>query len=424
MKGCCVRSKSVVRFASCRSGANAPAFALTAAALAGLVFGVGDFGAMHSVRAQLQSTADAAALAGARELMLAANSDADVSEAAEAFARGAAAELAIDQASLMVEAIVSRNEDRREVSVTMEASPRGGGGLGEKRLTASATASPAGGTSLCIIGLSESQPSSIWMVDRSRISANGCMVYSNSAHSSGFVVESAAQILSASQVCSAGGMRGQDKVNPAPTLDCPAIEDPLEDRAWPDFEDGSCTYTNRSAHNVAGGGTWGPGVYCGGMYLNNSATVQLQPGVYVLRGGTLNVEGNARLFGTNVAIVLTDGARLNVLSSGRISLTAPKEGPMAGILLYVDPEDATASDHVLLSNDARMLVGTVYVPKGRLVIGGANPIADESAWTAILAERLRFRQSAHVVLNTRYGETDIPAPEGLKGEGDMVRLVE
>jgi hypothetical protein len=169
---------------------------------------------------------------------------------------------------------------------------------------------------------------------------------------------------------------------------------------------------------------WSPGVYCGGMYLNNNARVTLKPGVYVLKGGTLNVEGKATLEGTGVTLFLTQGARLNILTTSNISLAAPAAGPTAGVLLFGDADLPPTSPHLIQSNNAHMLLGTIYLPGATVRIGGANPIADQSPWTAIVAGRVQLDGSAKVVLNSRFDDTDVPLPSGLKGPARDIRLTQ
>ena len=67
-----------------------------------------------------------------------------------------------------------------------------------------------------------------------------------------------------------------------------------------------CTATNY----VAGGGqtlTVNPGIYCNGMNLGNGAHVTFTPGVYILKGGGLNINGGVTATGTGVTFYNTAG---------------------------------------------------------------------------------------------------------------------
>jgi hypothetical protein len=38
------------------------------------------------------------------------------------------------------------------------------------------------------------------------------------------------------------------------------------------------------------------------------------------------------------------------------------------------------------------------------------PVADNSPWTAVVADRIRVQNRSQIVLNTNYGATDVPVP--------------
>lgn len=86
---------------------------------------------------------------------------------------------------------------------------------------------------------------------------------------------------------------------------------------------------------------------------------------------------------------------------------------MAGMLFFEDRAATGNPRHRILSDDARMLLGTIYLPKGRLQIDASKPVADRSAYTVIVAQRLELYAGPNLVLNTDYGSTDIPVPQGL-----------
>ena len=69
------------------------------------------------------------------------------------------------------------------------------------------------------------------------------------------------------------------------------------------------------------------------------------------------------------------------------------------------------------------LLGTLYLSRGRLHIDANNPIADKSAYTAIVARQLSLYGGPHLVLNANYDLTNVPVPEGVRGAGQPVSLV-
>ena len=122
------------------------------------------------------------------------------------------------------------------------------------------------------------------------------------------------------------------------------------------------------------------------------------------------------------------------MRTSTIDLSAPKDGPLAGILIYDDPSGGSAPakapksgrgakgralkkgsprQHQILSDNARNLLGTIYMPKGEIIIDATKPIADKSAYTVLVVQQLHLYSGPNLVLNTDYSATDVPVPVGL-----------
>jgi len=159
------------------------------------------------------------------------------------------------------------------------------------------------------------------------------------------------------------------------------------------------------------------------MEVYNGAQVFLNPGIYIIKDGPLIISGNAALVGENVGFYITGSkAKIKFTPDSSISLTAPKDGPLAGLLMFEDASRRTAATHYIQSDDARVLLGTIYLPASNLVVDANSPVADQSAYTAIVALSLKLYNGPHLILNTNYGATDIPVPQNIKGIGNIVTL--
>jgi hypothetical protein len=99
-------------------------------------------------------------------------------------------------------------------------------------------------------------------------------------------------------------------------------------------------------------------------------------------------------------------------------LTAPKSGALAGILFFEDRSAPLARKFRIASEYARQLLGTIYLPRGMFYVGSNNPVANESAYTVVVARQVRMDAGPNLVLNSNYGGTDIPVPEGVGPVGD------
>jgi hypothetical protein len=172
----------------------------------------------------------------------------------------------------------------------------------------------------------------------------------------------------------------------------------------------------------------------------------MAPGVYTIKNGPLLVNGNSTLTGENVGIYLKgQGSNLKFDAQTTISLTAPKDGPMVGLLIFDDPTGASAllntlvnpliagkytkllsspREHLILSDNARTLIGTIYMPKGRLIIDATKPLADKSAYTVLVVQQLDLYSGPNLVLNSDYGASEIPVPPEVGIYGAKVAITE
>jgi hypothetical protein len=149
------------------------------------------------------------------------------------------------------------------------------------------------------------------------------------------------------------------------------------------------------------------------------------------------VDGGASLKGTEVGLYLKGpGSNLLLAQASTISLSAPKSGPLAGILIFDDPTGAPAPEksnkhdkpskspreHSILSDDARTLLGTIYMPQGRLIVDATKPIADRSAYTVMVVQQIDLYDGPNLILNTDYSASDVPVPQSVGPYGGKVSL--
>ena len=100
-----------------------------------------------------------------------------------------------------------------------------------------------------------------------------------------------------------------------------------------------------------------PGTYCGKFTLKNATHAHLAPGMYIMAGGPMNIEGDSILEGENVTFYFTewngDFEPFSIQSNAQVILNAPTDcgglgpppsfcaNPWYGILFYVDPAAGT-----------------------------------------------------------------------------------
>jgi Flp pilus assembly protein TadG len=406
-------------------GGLAMTFALSLPVVFGALGLASDYAMMTKVRGDLQAAADAAAIAGAYEVPLAQNNAQQVVSAVKSFAsytlvkNSAATESDLAGRNLKVSAEVIDDFSAVKVDISEQWTPFFAHFIADNvtPVNVTATARFVGRNNICVLGLAP-KGTAVDLNADARLTGNNCGVFSNSTGTNSLVAESGVK-LRAAIVCSSGGLSvsGTALVDPLPITDCPPVEDPLLKRQPPDV--GSCDH-----HGLVINGetrTLDPGVYCGGLVIDGKSNVTLNPGVYVMKDGGLRVMGNATLSGDGAGFYITGAAQGTLFGlNSHISLSAPTSGPLAGLLIFEDRNMATNLNHRITSDDARTLIGTIYLPKGALLVDAKNPVADKSAYTAIVARIIKLNAGPNLVLNSNYEATDVPVPAGITGSSQVI----
>jgi hypothetical protein len=403
-------------------------------ALPVLLVGAGaavEYASLAHRRAQLQKAADTAALSAARELSLANADDTRVISVAKAAALASLAGGKQDGSAAAVAGQVLEKRSGVEVTIAETVTNIMGKvlSLPSSELQVRAAAKLTGGGRLCVLALDPAASAAIRLDASSKLTANGCSVQSNSKSQKSIQARDYS-LLVAEKICSSGGYDGRTGVNisPAPLTDCPQISDPLANRPPPSFSEvcangslGPIAPRTISAQTK----TLDPGTYCGGLIITKGSNVTLREGTYVMNQGPLIVEKGSTLTGEYVGFYFNgDLATLQFDFDSTISLSAPKTGAMAGLLFYGDPKASFLNKFRIYSDNARKLLGTIYLPRSGLYVDANKPIADQSAYTVIVARSIELNSGPNLVLNANYGSTDVPVPQGVGPIGANVALAQ
>ncbi|MGF3027425.1 hypothetical protein ACQVP2_32040 [Methylobacterium aquaticum] len=95
---------------------------------------------------------------------------------------------------------------------------------------------------------------------------------------------------------------------------------------------------------------------------------------------------------------------------------------MAGIILFEDRSNPEGQRYYIMSDSARRLVGTIYLSRGDFWVRSRQVVADQSEYTAIVANKIFLDKEPRLVINTRYGATDVPVPKGLGPTSGVIGL--
>jgi Putative Flp pilus-assembly TadE/G-like len=172
-----------------------------------------------------------------------------------------------------------------------------------------------------------------------------------------------------------------------------SIVDPYSSLGVP--SPGACTYTNYVEAQTSV--TLSPGTYCGGLSLNQKDNVYFTPGTYYIANGDLVIQtklnvscplcGTSNGVTTGVTFVLTqttgnisDIGGVSITSENNVTLNAPSTGTYAGVLFYQDRSVAagsmlsTSKIFTIASLNNATLGGAVYIPQNRIDISTINNI--------------------------------------------------
>ncbi|HJT77825.1 MAG TPA: MBG domain-containing protein, partial [Gemmataceae bacterium] len=194
--------------------------------------------------------------------------------------------------------------------------------------------------------------------------------------------------LTAAGVQVVGGVQrtGSATITTAPATGAAPLADPLSGLGGPS----PTGLTNYGSVTITGGArTLSPGIYSR-ISISGSASVTLNPGVYLIEGGGFTVSGGASVSGNGILIVNAGSnypsagstyGPVILSGSGTISLTAPATGTYAGVVLL---QPAGNTKALTFSGGAGGLTGTVYAPSASLVLSGnarlrANLVVDTLA---------------------------------------------
>lgn len=133
-----------------------------------------------------------------------------------------------------------------------------------------------------------------------------------------------------------------------------------------------------------------PGRFCNGCDFGNNATVNLAAGTYYI-DHQLDITNNVTVNGEGVTFVLKDNAVLNLGNNAHINVTAPTDGPLAGIA-FMSEANSPFIDQRLRNNVHLNVTGAFYFPNQRLVV--ENHTNTPGGCTQFIAMQLKFTNNA------------------------------
>jgi Flp pilus assembly protein TadG len=382
-------------------GGTAVIFAISAPVLALLACGAIDLAGLNSDHTACQDAADATALAMAKQLGIA--TAAGISARAQDYATGQLVQVATRDKITVTTTIAA---DNSSVTVAVDGTrPSFFGNLlppGGWKLHAQATASTLGELPLCVLSSGSGGTDNLLVQNASLLTANKCLVQSNQNVTADGGANVTAGLTQAVGVASG-------PITPAPQSGAPAIPDPFASMNIPPPSPLGCLTSLLDLTQILL--VVLPGVHCGTITVGQGQTMMLLPGTHYFKGGTLTIKNNAVLKGSNVTLVFDQDATFNFTDTSSIDLTGAQSGTYAGFVILTTRNNTNA--FTISSDNARRLEGAVYIPSATLnVTGASNNVADQSAWTVVVAKSLKLQGSPNLVINANYASSSVPVPAG------------
>lgn len=385
-----------------RTGNVATVVALCAVPLFFAVFGALEVVNTHAEHARLQDAVDAGALAGAGRLSVASTTDQGPVSTAVTTTQHSINDARIKSAVRVVATVAA---DRQSITVDAIADHKalvGFMGFGDTDIKVTATAENLGSIPLCVLQTASKGKGGIVVNDQARVRATGCAIHANTS----VAVKSGAMI-QATRTQAVGAITGP--VSPQGNAGAMTIPDPFASmNLHPSTE---CEGKAETIKEEKGTTVFLPaGVHCEHYIIEQNATLVLQPGEHWFMDH-LEAKKNAIIRGDDVTLIFGSTKKINFADRAVVQLAARKSGPFAGFLLVTTRDNTEqfliASDHV------SKLLGTIYIPGAELKVSTAGNVAQDSAWSIIVADTITVEKNPVLVINSGYGGSGVPVPEGV-----------
>ncbi len=362
------------RFLRDEKGGVAMMTALISPVLIGLVGLAVEVGSWQSDRQRLQSAVDAAAYAGSVELGLVDDEDQarNVAYAAAMLNGMAAAEIDVAFEDIedyrAIRVTTNRLENRFFTRLYSDTDKV------ELVATAAAFFNPASVGS-CVLILGENG-AGLKLGGSSRLDTTGCSIHSNQTGPQSFDAGGSSRAV-AECLSTVGGVNASLQRLTLNT--CEGYEenaDPIADpyagvtipTAAEILADGS--YQNRGQGDYFSSTTPVQSGYYTDLIIQDTTSF-VDGATVIIDGGGLHLKGNNTLTGTNVTIILLNGAVIQTGSQFNMQLSAKTSGPYAGMLIIGD-RDPAIENHGIVGGATSQLTGAIYLPTGALKLNGGS----------------------------------------------------
>jgi Flp pilus assembly protein TadG len=361
-----------------------------------------DVGVLFHARRQMQSVADAAAMAGATEMFY--NGATNVDTRAKAAAKANGVDSAISGNAVIVATsptlaggvacptCVKVQVAKPNPTIFMQTMSNlffGNHNYSSVNVSAAAVAGAPGSSQTCMYVMDPTGSSSLWIHGAGKINAPGCSVYVNSNDPGALCVTGSAGKSIISNIAVVGGQDGGGPCKGDPgapvNTDVKPQTPAVANQGIPDNPNANCPSVTDLA---ALGGTITSGYKTGGnqntYYCFTNSTVgkkgavtpvtlkdvTLGPGIYVFQTGVTvsgavkvgNGSGTQTTTGQGATIVVTGQGAFDSSTASTFSVYAPVDGVYNAVALY-QPASDTQDMTLQFGSSGSDFIGAVYAPR-------------------------------------------------------------
>jgi Flp pilus assembly protein TadG len=264
----------------------------------------------------------------------------------------------------------------------------------------------------CVLALSPVASGAVTVTGSTNVNLQSCDVASNSNSSTSFLMSgsaalSAGCVYAVGQAATTSGLTLSQCA--AIKTDAPVVRDPYADVAEP-AAIGACRNRNVGTPNgpptpITPSDNQPSGVksarFCSGLDLKGSVT--FAPGLYIIEGGNMTVNGGdpnsnsvVQLSGTNVTFYFVNGGSLKLTAKATLNLSARTSDPFSGILFFGSRTSAAASQ-TITGGAGSTLQGAVYMPQSNIQFTGNS--ATSSGCTQVIGLTVTFSGNSSLQSN-------------------------
>ena len=261
-----------------------------------------------------------------------------------------------------------------------------GGVLGHGTMDVQASAAAGKQGVACMIAL-DSDKKGIEVKGKAEIDLIGCGAQSNSVDKEALKVTGNVRMTTGG-ICVSGRAKieGKADITPQPIEYCPPHPDPMVGFLAPEI--GACT-DNKVEYKDQQITLTPNRVFCGGLKIKGKTRVTLQPGLYIIDNGKLEVDEQGVLEGDGVTILLHgEKAEFDIKGNASLRLTAPTSGDMKGILIAQD--EGGNKDNKWDSKESSELTGVIYLPDGKFTSKIEANITGTDACFVLIANQIKL----------------------------------